>query len=119
MLGTHNGGLDKDVVRALMINYLSQCNIPIEIYDYDPMASDDLFETFKEKWFSIPSNELKKVTQIRQKKQIDIIDNALRCDNLKSMISLISYPGIGIKTMERCFKVVMGFQKQLVLFADR
>lgn len=35
------------------------------------------------------------------------------------MISLISYPGIGIKTMERCFKVVMGFQKQLVLFADR
>ena len=119
MLGTHNGGLDKDAVRALMINYLSQCNIPIEIYDYDPMASDDLFETFKEKWFSIPSNELKKVTQIRQKKQIDIIDNALRCDNLKSMISLISYPGIGIKTMERCFKVVMGFQKQLVLFADR
>jgi O-acetyl-ADP-ribose deacetylase (regulator of RNase III) len=119
MLGTHNGGLDKDAVRTLMINYLSQCNIPIEIYDYDPMASDDLFETFKEKWFSIPSNELKKVTQIRQKKQIDIIDNALRCDNLKSMISLISYPGIGIKTMERCFKVVMGFQKQLVLFADR
>lgn len=119
MLGTHNGGLDKDAVRALMINYLSQCNIPIEIYDYDPTASDDLFETFKEKWFSIPSNELKKVTQIRQKKQIDIIDNALRCDNLKSMISLISYPGIGIKTMERCFKVVMGFQKQLVLFADR
>lgn len=119
MLGTLNGGLDKDAVRALMINYLSQCNIPIEIYDYDPMASDDLFETFKEKWFSIPSNELKKVTQIRQKKQIDIIDNALRCDNLKSMISLISYPGIGIKTMERCFKVVMGFQKQLVLFADR
>ena len=119
MLGTHNGGLDKDAVRALMINYLSQCNIPIEIYDYDPMASDDLFETFKEKWFSIPSNELKKVTQIRQKKQIDIIDNALRCDNLKSMISLISYPGIGIKTMERCFKVVMGFQNQLVLYADR
>ena len=86
MLGTHNGGLDKDTVRTLMISYLSQCNIPVEIYDYDPMAPDDLFETFKEKWFSIPYNDLQKVTQIRQKRQIEIINNALRDDGLRSMI---------------------------------
>lgn len=116
MLGTYNGGLDKDVICTLMVNYLSQCNIPIEIYDYDPTASDDLFDSFKEKWFSIPHCDLKKVTQIRQRRQIETIDTALRCDNLKSMISLISYPGIGIKTMERCFKVVMGYHKQNVLF---
>lgn len=30
-----------------MIDYLSKCEIPVEIYDYDPMASDDLYETFK------------------------------------------------------------------------
>lgn len=117
MLGTHNGGLDKTVVRTLMVKYLSQCNIPVEIYDYDPMASDDLFETFKEKWLSIPFNDLKSVTQIRQKRQIETIDNALRYDKLKSMISLITYPGIGIKTMERCFKVVMNYQQHAVLFA--
>lgn len=116
MLGTHNGGLDKDTVRTLMVSYLSQCNIPVEIYDYDPMASDDLYETFREKWLSIPYDELKKVTQIRQKRQIETIDNALRGDNLKSMISLILYPGIGIKTMECCFKIVMRYQKQTVLF---
>ena len=116
MLGTHNGGLDKDTVRTLMVSYLSQCNIPVEIYDYDPMASDDMFETFREKWLSIPYDELKKVTHIRQKRQIETINNALRNDNLKSMISLISYPGIGIKTMESCFKIVMRYQKQTALF---
>lgn len=116
MLGTHNGGLDKDTVRTLMVSYLSQCNIPVEIYDYDPMASDDMFETFREKWLSIPYDELKKVTHIRQKRQIETINNALRNDNLKSMISLISYPGIGIKTMECCFKIVMRYQKQTALF---
>lgn len=118
MLGTHNGGLDKDIVCALMIDYLSQCDIPVEIYDYDPVASDDLFESFKEKWFSIPHSDLKSVSQIRQKRQIETIDHALRCDDLKSMISLISYPGIGLKTMERCFKVVMGYHRQNILFAQ-
>jgi O-acetyl-ADP-ribose deacetylase (regulator of RNase III) len=120
MLGTFNGGLDKDIVYTIMLKYLSQCNIPVEIYEYDPMASDDLFETFKEKWISIPYNELKGVTHIRQKRQIDTIDNALRHDDLKSMISLISYPGIGIKTMECCFKVIMNYQKkkELSLFSQ-
>jgi len=116
MLGTHNGGLDKETVCNLMVNYLSRCNIPVEIYEYDPMASDDLFEKFKEKWFSIPYSNLKEVTQIRQKRQIETINNALRDDSLKSMISLISYPSIGIKTMECCFKVVMRYQGQNALF---
>lgn len=116
MLGTHNGGLDVDTIRSLMVEYLSQCNIPVEIYDYDPTASDDLFESFKEKWLSIPINDLKSVTHIRQKRQIETITNALQDDSLKSMISLISYPGIGIKTMECCFKMVMRYQKQASLF---
>ena len=47
LLGAHNGGLDKDVVLNLMNQYLSKCKIPIEIYEYDPNVSDDLFEDFK------------------------------------------------------------------------
>lgn len=116
LLGTHNGGLDKDVVKTIMVSYLSKCNIPVEIYEYDPLASDDLFETFKEKWMSIPHESLKEVTKIKRKNQIETIDNAIKSDDLKSMISLISYPGIGIKTMECCFKVVMHYQKEKSLF---
>lgn len=116
MLGTYNGGLGKTEVMALMIKYLSQCHIPIEIYEYDPLATDDIYETFRDKWMSIPYNDLKLVTKIRQKKQIETIDQAVRYDNVKSMISLISYPGVGIKTLECCFRMVMTYKKQNTLF---
>ena len=35
LLGTHNGGLDKQTVLSLMYEYLGKCNIEIEIYEYD------------------------------------------------------------------------------------
>lgn len=107
MLGTHNGGLDKMEVQSLMEHYLSQCDIPVEIYDYDPNASDDLFELFKSKWNDIPQSEKKNVIGIRTMKQIETIDNAVNSDSVKSLISLIEYKGIGLKTMEQCFQLVM------------
>lgn len=107
LLGTHNGGLDKEEVLALMKRYLNQCDIPIEVYEYDPSASDDLFESFKAKWNSIPQQDKKTLTGIKMQKQIDTIDEALCSDQVRSMISLIEYDGIGLKTMEKCFKLVM------------
>ena len=107
MLGTHNGGLDKDEVLALMKQYLDKCSIPVEIFDYNPDAPDDLYELFKSQWNAIPTDQLKEVTGIRTQKQIDTIDSAVNSDSIKSMISLIEYPGIGFVTMQRCFKLVM------------
>lgn len=116
MLGTHNGGLEKAEVLSVMKRYLSQCDIPIEIYDYDPNAPDDLFESFKSKWNAIPNSERKAVTGIRTQKQIETIDNAVNSDSVKSMIALIEYKGIGLKTMEQCFKLVMNSQGSKTLF---
>lgn len=107
MLGTHNGGLDKETVRSLMVKHLSKCNIPIEIYDYDPNASDDLFEEFKLKWNSFPKSEMKRLTGIRTQKQIDTIDDAVNNGTINSMSALIDYPGIGIVTMQKCYKIVL------------
>ena len=108
--------MDKNVVKGMMVDYLSKCDIPIEIYDYDPSASDDLYEHFRTSWLSIPDVQKKQVTKIRTQKQIDTIDYAVKSDGLKSMISLINYPGIGLKTMECCFKVVMSYQREQGLF---
>lgn len=107
MLGTHNGGLDKEEVSSLMERYLNRCDIPIEIYDYDPKAPDDLFDEFKSKWNNIPKGQLRSLTGIRTQKQVAIIDRAINSDDIKSMISLIENPGIGIVTMQKCFKLVM------------
>jgi O-acetyl-ADP-ribose deacetylase (regulator of RNase III) len=116
MLGTHNGGLDKEEVLSIMKHYLSQCNIPIEIYDYDPSAPDDLFETFKSKWNAIPNSDKKRITGIRTQKQIDTIDYAVNSGDIHSMIALIEFKGIGLKTMEQCFKLVMQSQPSQTLF---
>ncbi len=107
LLGTHNGGLEREEVLQLMYKYLGQCDIPIEIYEYDPFASDDLFEIFKKKWNTIEATSRKTITGIRTQKQIDTITEAVNSDTVKSMIALIEYDGIGLKTMEKCFKLVM------------
>ena len=116
LLGAFNGGLEKERVMNIMQHYLSQCDIPIEIYLYDPTAADDLYETFKANWLSIPMHKKKEVTKIRTVKQIETIDKAVLSDNLHSMIELINYPGIGIKTMECCFKIVMNYKPNMSLF---
>lgn len=106
LLGTHNGGLDKAEVLNLMQSYLKDCKIPIEIYEYDPYAKDDLFDSFKTKWFSI-DNKKNIISGIRQN-QIDAINYAIENGN-QSMISLIESDGIGFKTMEKCFRLVMDY----------
>lgn len=116
MLGTHNGGLDKKEVLSIMKHYLSKCDIPIEIYDYDPSAPDDLFETFKSKWNAIPNSDKKRITGIRTQKQIETIDYAVNSGDIHSMIALIEFKGIGLKTMEQCFKLVMQSQPSQTLF---
>lgn len=112
LLGTNNGGLDEDRVMNIMTTYLSQCTIPVEIYQYDPLCKDDLLDSFRVKWDSIPASERKSVTGIRMQKQIDIIDEALHSDNIQSMIALIEYPGIGLTTMQKCFKLVMSCKQE-------
>ena len=112
LLGTHNGGLDKVEVLDMMYNYLEKCDIPIEIYEYDPLAPDDLFEIFKKNWNDISPSDRKKQLGIRTQKQIDTIDKAVNIDNVKSMIALIEYPGIGLATMQKCFRLVMSYQKE-------
>lgn len=112
LLGANNGGLDKDKVMEIMTKYLCQCDITVEIYQYDPMAPDDLFETFKSKWNEIPSKNKKKELGIRTQKQVDTIDNAINVDGVASMIALIDYDGIGLKTMQQCFRLVMNYTKE-------
>lgn len=102
LLGTHNGGLDRNTVYELMDYYLSGCNIDVEIYDYDPDAEDDLFRIFKTKWLSLNNDEIKVATGI-QPQYVKKISSILDEDQINSMISLVSYKGIGEKTLEKAF----------------
>lgn len=115
LLGAHNGGLDRDDVYSLMLSYLDKCQIPIEIYEYDPSASDDLFEKFSVKWKSLSPLLIQKVTGIR-KDRIRTISDVIESGRVKSMINLINEPGIGLVTMESCYSFVMRDQAPSTLF---
>jgi len=115
LLGTHNGGLEKDEVLSIMTNYLNQCDIPIEIFEYDPTSQDKLYDIFTKKWHSVNIEVIKVRTGIRKDK-IRLIDEALQDSNVYSMIDLITKKGIGIKTMEKCFSFVMSDHNQTSLF---
>ena len=90
-----------------MYKYLEKCDITIEIYEYDPLAPDDIFTHFKEKWNELSYSDKQSILGSRLTKQIETIDKAINEDNIASMISLIEYHGIGFKTIQRCFNLVM------------
>lgn len=106
LLGTHNGGLDKDMVLELMTNHLNNCEIPVEIYEYDPSSPDGMYQDFRKKWNAQSSSEIKEGTGIRSDK-VEMISGLLNSNEIKSMIDLIRVKGLGIKTLEKCFEFVM------------
>ena len=115
LLGAQNGGLDIDSVKNLMTEYLKNCDIDIEIYEYDAEVADDLFDKFVENWNSLSVEEIKSSTGLG-KIRIENITAVLDSGRVKSMIGLINERGIGIKTMEKCFEFVMSekiIQKRL------
>lgn len=110
LLGTHNGGLDTSIVKNLMENYLGKCEIEIEIYEYDPSAKDDLFEDFKKKWLDLSPELIKKQTGI-QPQYAQKITEIINLYEVKSMIALSNYKGIGEKTLEKAFNYVLNVPK--------
>lgn len=106
LLGAHNGGLEKEDVLSIMKKYLTICDIPIEIYEYDPNESDDLFENFKTNWIALSPLQIKEHTSI-SKDKIVTISSAIETGKVNSMIGLINEKGIGLKTMEKCFRFIM------------
>lgn len=109
LLGAHNGGLDKEEVLTIMLKHLEKCDISIEIYEYNPDAADDLFENFSRNWRAISALQIKEHTSISMDK-IETITSAIESGSVKSMIGLINEKGIGLKTMEKCFRFVMNPQ---------
>lgn len=106
LLGAHNGGLDPQFVKDLMAKYLSKCDIPVEIYEYDPTAEDDLYNDFKNKFLSLNFEELKTATKLRKDKYQLIIE-CLNYTETKSMIALLNKDGLGEGTMQKCFSFIV------------
>jgi hypothetical protein len=80
--------------------------LPIEIYEYNPSAPDDLFEGFKKIWNQKSIEKIKEATKIRIDR-IQTISDRVNSSEVHSMIDLIKSKDIGAKTMEKCFQFII------------
>jgi len=97
--------LDPELIIQLMRGYLDPLPVKVEIYQYDPCATDDLYEDFYDFITLNDINYLSNASGLRRDYVLRIID-AIKCNNIFQLNQLGSVKGIGIKTLEKLFQVV-------------
>jgi O-acetyl-ADP-ribose deacetylase (regulator of RNase III) len=102
MLGADKGGIKVETTLSLLQEYLDPLPIDIELYQYDPEASDDLFDKLAVFLLSNDVSYLSNITKIR-KNYIEKAIEASKSGNIKQLNQLGRVEGIGIKTLEKLF----------------
>jgi O-acetyl-ADP-ribose deacetylase (regulator of RNase III) len=104
-MGAMNGGISIETIKKIMRNYLSNLtDIDIEVYDFDPDASDPLFERLKDISRIQPLNikELSKRSGI-QAHYMEKIIKTIRDGNITSLPHLIESSVIGKINAEKLY----------------
>ena len=100
LLGASLGGLSEELVYETMTKYLEPLNnIDIEIYEYDYMATDNLFDIFYNKVSKFTVDDYKLVLKIN-KTAAENLKNAIDGKSVKSMLGIQDVPQIGTKAIE-------------------
>ena len=100
LLGASLGGLSEELVYETMTKYLEPLNnIDIEIYEYDYMASDNLFDIFYNKVSEFTVDDYKLVLKLN-KTAAENLKNAIDGKSVKSMLGIQDVPQIGTKAIE-------------------
>lgn len=102
LLGAQHGGLEQARAQQIMVSYLRECKIPVEIYQYDPMAPDDLFDGVKEVLSRKTAAEIKDALGLRDA-QAEHLLGALHDPSIRQLNRLAGVNGIGGKTVEKLF----------------
>jgi len=100
LLGASLGGLSEELVYETMTKYLEPLNnIDIEIYEYDYMVSDNLFDIFYNKVSEFTVDDYKLVLKLN-KTAAENLKNAIDGKSVKSMLGIQDVPQIGTKAIE-------------------
>ena len=93
-----------------MEKYLSELDIKIEIWHFDPKAVDDVYQDFKARFQSIPDNVIKEESGLGLQ-YIRRIREALENKDICTMSGLSSVKGIGEVTLEKSFRYIRNHDK--------
>ena len=112
LLGAANGGIPEEESLEVMQQYLSRCNIQVEIYRYDPAATDDLYQEFRRKLLSGADDDataqtLAQAMGLSDNYFLKVLDTLENDNRVNSLSQLATVKGIGRKTLEKCFRYIM------------
>jgi len=110
LLGSQKGGLTSERSLEIMKQHLKKCDIDIEIWHFDPMAKDDLYNQFKSIMHELDDQTIKTELNIR----IDIvrkIRSALEKPYINSISGLLRVNGVGGATLEKLFQYIIMYKK--------
>ena len=113
LFGAQNGGLSTEKSLSIMQKYLKDCDIDIEIWHFDTMAEDDLYNQFKSVMQELDDVTIKNESKIR----IDIVKkirSALEDPTINSISGLLRVNGVGDVSLEKLFQYVMAYEKNNV-----
>jgi len=105
ILGSSHGKIPEEVSFNVMMKYLKQIDIPIEIYKLDLNVPDDVFFLLKTKLEDLSFKEIISKTGI-QKQYMKILFDNLNNDKIRNIASLSEVDGIGVKTLEKVFDFI-------------
>ena len=108
-LGATNGGIPEEESLGIMTRHLNQCEIPVEIYRYDPRAHDDLYGRFKEALRSKNDDEISRESGLRPRSVARIREATAR-EDINSLSRLAAVKGIGGRTLERSFSYLLAME---------
>ena len=114
LLGAQQGGLSEKKSMEIMYHYLSKCDIDVEIWHFDPIAKDDLFEKFVAILQESDLEHLKKESGVG----LSILNKIIKSvdlEHINSMSSLLQVKGVGDKTVEKLFNYVMKSDAEVTL----
>jgi O-acetyl-ADP-ribose deacetylase (regulator of RNase III) len=102
LLGTQHGGIPQEESLEIMKSYLERCELPIQIYIYDPGSPDDIFYDIKYRFLSVEDETIAEITGLKQS-YINKVKEAMLDDSISSVSKLLSTKGIGITTVEKIY----------------
>jgi len=104
-MGAMNGGIPLQKIKEITRNYLSNLpDIDIEVYDFNPDASDPLFEKLNNiiKLHHWNKKDLSKISGIQPRYMGEII-KTLKQENIRSLSHLIESGVIGKTSVEKLY----------------
>ena len=102
LLGADRGGIAPSRSLEIMTEYLSTLAIDVEIYEYDPLAQDDIYASTKSWLLSQNAADIAQSTSIRIDYVYKLIEAMQRSD-IHQLNQLARVEGVGIKTLEKIF----------------